>query len=97
MKKIFLIVLLVGLMGSSAIAGQWYEGKLARVNAVENGHFFLEIKLADGTMSPYIRFGNLIPAHAKKQMIAVILVAKASNMTVRMYEIDGKWNRVILP
>jgi len=100
MKKMLFAALAIGLMSNSAMAG-WFEGTVGKINAIDNGRFVVEIKLADGTTSPYKPLNLMMGNEAKKQMIAVILTAKASNSPIKMFlatlPTGEFWTRTILP
>ena len=96
MRKMLFAVFAVSLISTSAMA-EWFEGKIGKINAIDNGRFVVEIKLADGTVSPYKPLNLNMGKEAKKQMIAVILSAKAADMPVRMFLSGDFWTRTILP
>ena len=100
MKKMLLATIVMSIMSTNAMA-VWFEGKIDKINAIDNGRFVVQVKLNDGTMSPFkplhLGMGNA----AKKQMIAMILMAKASDMPVELNLVTlpagDFWTRVVLP
>jgi len=99
MKKILLTVFAVSLLSTSAMA-EWFEGKIGRVNTLFNNRIIVEIKLDDGTVSPFRPILLTMGPVAKKQMLATILTAKVANMPVRMFLQSSPsgtfWDRIIL-
>jgi hypothetical protein len=90
MKKLFITTLVVGVLSTSAFA--WVDGKIGKINTVNDGSFVVEVIPSSG---PAQYRGLNASGDAKKQMIALILSAKASNADVSLHALSGKWVRAI--
>ncbi len=93
MKKVLLTAVLIGAMATTAMASTWYTGKIGKVNSLDTGH--LVVQVLDGATDPYL-YINSDTMDTHKQMVAVVLTAKASNADVQLFEVNNKWERVML-
>lgn len=94
MKKIFLAIVLASLVATSSFAAEfvyanWVDGKIAHINTDSSGNFVIYMTPTDGSVE---KLGVLnLTGDARKEFIAMVLTAKASDSTIKLYSEQGVW------
>ncbi len=95
MKKLFITLVVIGLLGSELFAGFYVVGTINQVSTRADGTFWVNMKRqSDGTLTHFYQLAG--SGNALQAMQATVLSAKIASVPVQLFWDEGEWHRAEL-